>query len=306
MSLIRPAQWVTAIGVAMAVGIAYFLAARLSLSLLTKPDGVAVFWPASGVAAGALIALGPRARWPVAIGAAAATIVANLLGDRSFAGAVTFALCNAGEALLAAGLIERQFGSGFALDRLRHVLGLLAAAAFASAISGVGGTLGFKLFHASTAPSLTIWQHWFASDALGIVTVAPLLIGIAAAVRNPPPPNETVEGAVALAGDNGDEHACYLSTARIIGDCGADRFAVSAIAVAGGPLPAGVRRGSRVHHCPDDRVDDNLWHRIFRRPRSPDRRPHRGRPGGHPDDVALHARSCRAVRGAASARGGAQ
>src|SRR6266850_1092402 len=36
------------------------LAARLSLSLLTKPDGVAVFWPASGVAAGALIALGPR------------------------------------------------------------------------------------------------------------------------------------------------------------------------------------------------------------------------------------------------------
>ena len=44
----------TAISVAMAVGIAYFLGARLSLSLLTEPDGVAVFWPASGVAAGAL------------------------------------------------------------------------------------------------------------------------------------------------------------------------------------------------------------------------------------------------------------
>jgi len=100
-------QRASSIGLAIAVGIVYFLAARFSLSLLTKPDGVAVFWPASGVAAGVLIALGPRAKWPVAIGAAAATIAANLLGDRSFAGAVTFALCNAGEAMLTAGLIER-------------------------------------------------------------------------------------------------------------------------------------------------------------------------------------------------------
>src|SRR6266702_5898842 len=191
-------RWVSAIGFAGAVGIAYFLAARLSLSLLTKPDGVAVFWPASGVAAGALIALGPGARWPVAIGAMAATIVANLLGDRTFAGAITFGLCNVGEAMLTAGLIKRQFGSDFSLDRLRHVLGLLAAAVFGAAVSGVGGTLGFKLFHSSTAPSLTIWQHWFASDALGIVTVAPLLIGVAAAARDPPPQSEAIEGSMAL------------------------------------------------------------------------------------------------------------
>jgi len=191
-------QWLTAIGVAVAVGVAFFLGARLGLFLLTKPDGVAVFWPASGVATGALIALGPRAKWPVAIGAAAATIVANLLGDRTLAGSVAFAACNAGEALLAAGLIERKFGSDFSLDRLRHVLGLLAAAVFACAISGVGGTLGFKLFHGSTAPILTTWEHWLAADALGIVTVAPLLIGTGAAVRNPPSPNEAVEGALLL------------------------------------------------------------------------------------------------------------
>src|SRR6266446_4781347 len=191
-------RWISAIGLAVAVGIAYFLAARLSLSLLTKSDGVAVFWPASGVAAGALIALGHGARWPVAIGAMAATIVANLLGDRTFAGAITFALCNAGEAMLTAVLIERQFGSDFSLDRLRHVLGLLAAAVFGAAVSGVGGALGFKLFHGSTAPSLTIWQHWFASDALGIVTVAPLLIEVAAAARDPAPQSEAIEGALAL------------------------------------------------------------------------------------------------------------
>src|SRR3954454_10061763 len=191
-------QWANAIRLALVVGVAYFLAARLSLSLLTAPDGVAVFWPANGIAVGALIALGPSVRWPVAIGAAAATMLANLLGDRTFLIAATSALCNVGEAMLAAGIIQRQFGSGFSLDRLRNVLGLLAAAVFACAISGVGGTLGFKLFHGSTAPILTTWEHWLTADALGIVTFAPLLIGTGAAVRNPPSPNEAVEGALLL------------------------------------------------------------------------------------------------------------
>src|ERR1700688_778408 len=100
-------RWLGAAALAVAVGIAYFLSARLSLALLTKPDGVAVFWPAAGVAAGLLIALGPRARWPVVIGAMAATICANLLGDRSVGSAVVFAVCNAGEALIIAALIDR-------------------------------------------------------------------------------------------------------------------------------------------------------------------------------------------------------
>ena len=186
------------IGLAIGVGIAYFLAAHLSLSLLTEPDGVAVFWPAAGVSAGILIALGPAARIPVAIGAIVATIVANLLGDRNIWGATAFALCNAGEALLAAALVEHYFGSRFDLDSLRNVLGLLAAAIVATATSGVGGTLAYMFFHAPTAPILTTWQHWFASDALGIVTVAPLVIGIAAAARKPPPRSELIEGVVAL------------------------------------------------------------------------------------------------------------
>jgi len=66
------------IGLTVAVGIGYFLAARLSLFLLAKPDGVAVFWPAAGISSGILIAFGREVRWPVAIGTMAATIVANL------------------------------------------------------------------------------------------------------------------------------------------------------------------------------------------------------------------------------------
>jgi PAS domain S-box-containing protein len=190
--------WVDRVGLAVGVGIAYFLAARLSLALLTKPDGVAVFWPASGVAAGVLIALGPSARVPVAIGAMVATILANLLGDRTLLSSLVFAVCNAGEALITAWLIELQFGPRFTLDRVSSVLGLLVAAIVGTAISGIGGTAGFVYLHSSTAPILTIWQHWFASDALGIITVAPLLIGLAASAREPPPRGELIEGSLAL------------------------------------------------------------------------------------------------------------
>lgn len=193
-------RWVGPIGLAVAVGIAYFIAARLSLALLTKPEGVAVFWPAAGISAGVLIALGSTARWPVVSGTVAATIAANLLGDRNLWSAVLFAYCNAGEAMLAAWLVERHFGSGFRLNRPGNVLGLAAAAIVATAVSGVGGAITFKLFHSTATPILTAWRQWFASDGLGIIAVAPLLIEVAAATRDRPPLSELVEGTLAVAG----------------------------------------------------------------------------------------------------------
>jgi signal transduction histidine kinase/CheY-like chemotaxis protein len=194
-----PMRWAGSIGLAAAVGVAYFLAARLSLLLLTKPEGVAVFWPASGVAVGVLIALGPRARWPVAAGAMVATIVANLLGDRNIWSTLLFALCNAGEAVLTAWLIEHYFGSGFSLGRLRNVLGLMAAAIVGTAVSGIGGSIAFKLFHSTTTPMLTTWGHWFASDGLGVITVAPLFVELAAVSRDRLSRSELTEGVLAVA-----------------------------------------------------------------------------------------------------------
>jgi hypothetical protein len=56
------------IGVAAAVGFAYFLAGDLSRLLLLEPEGFAVFWPAAGISSGILIALGLQAAWPVSVG----------------------------------------------------------------------------------------------------------------------------------------------------------------------------------------------------------------------------------------------
>jgi integral membrane sensor domain MASE1 len=190
---------VGALGLVIAVGTAHFFAAKLCLALHAERDGVAVFWPAAGVSSGALIALGRGARLPVVGGVMVGTVIANLMmRDGNLWGATVFAFCDAVEALLAAWLIERRFGSDFSLDKLRNVLGLLAAAVVATTASGVGGMVAFKLFHGPAAPLWITWQHGLASDALGIITVAPVVIGLARALREPPPRSEIIEGVAAL------------------------------------------------------------------------------------------------------------
>jgi signal transduction histidine kinase len=194
-----PARWTGDIGLAVLAGLAYFLTARLSLGLLTKPDGVAVFWPAAGISSGLLIALGRAARWPILIGVMVAIVAANLMGDRNIWASCAFAVCNAVEATIVSGLVQHYFGTGFALDRLRQVLGLATAAVAGTAIAGVLAAVAYALFHAPKAPMLTTWTHWFTSDCIGAISVAPLVIGLFVAVREKPPRRELIEGAVALA-----------------------------------------------------------------------------------------------------------
>jgi PAS domain S-box-containing protein len=181
------------------VALAYFFTARLSLVLVEPVDGVAVFWPAAGVASGILIALGSAARWPVVVGVVGATIAANLLGDRNIWNSVSSAVANAGEAVIVAGLIHRFCGSPFELNELRSVLALFAATVVGTSLSGIAGTIGFVLFQGSGASPLVIWLHWFSSDALGNIAVAPLAIGLASLTRNLPPRREIAEGVLALA-----------------------------------------------------------------------------------------------------------
>jgi integral membrane sensor domain MASE1 len=179
--------------------VVYFLAARLGLGLVLEPAGVAVFWPAAGISSGILIALGvPRAGWPVALGVTLATVaVHELVGDPLWAG-TALGLSNAAEALITAALIRRYFGSDVDFDRPYQVLGLLLAAMIGPAVSGIGAAAIYRLWNGPAAPLLTIWQNWFASDAIGILIVAPLVVGLAAALRYPPPRSELIEATAAL------------------------------------------------------------------------------------------------------------
>src|ERR1700693_451293 len=138
-TLASGASVISTVGVALG----YFIAARLSLTLLEPVDGVAVFWPAAGVASGILIALGSVARWTVVVGVVAATIAANLLGDRNIWNSLSSAVANAGEAIIVAGLIHRLCGSPFELNELKSVLALFAATVVGTSLSGIAGTVGF-------------------------------------------------------------------------------------------------------------------------------------------------------------------
>src|SRR5262245_50760392 len=58
-------------------------------------------------------------------------------------------LSDAAETLTIAGLIERYFGAEFSLDRLSHVLGMLAAAVIGTCVSGIGGVAASVLLQPS-------------------------------------------------------------------------------------------------------------------------------------------------------------
>jgi signal transduction histidine kinase len=191
-------RWAGSIGLAVAVGLVYFLAAWLSYGLSLQSEGLAVFWPASGVSSGLLIALGSRARWPVVSGVIAAVVTDHLIMADPLRVGIVFALSDAAETLIIAGLIERYFGAEFTLDRLRHVLGMLAAAVIGTCVSGIGGVIASVLLQPPTVPILTIWHHWVTSNTIGFIAVAPLLIGLAAALRQRPRSGELVEGSAAL------------------------------------------------------------------------------------------------------------
>ena len=194
---LQPWHRAHSVALALTLGTVYFLAAQLSQGL-TLEDGVAVFWPAAGFSSGVLIALGPGGRWAVAAGTVTATIAVHAInGDPLWAGAA-LALCNVAEALIIAGMIHRYCGADFHLDRLTPVLALLVAAVAGPAVSGIGGAVTYRLFTGPSAPILGTWYHWFASDVVGVIAGAPLVIGLIGLAREPPARNEFVEGTIAI------------------------------------------------------------------------------------------------------------
>jgi PAS domain S-box-containing protein len=183
---------------ALAMTVAYFITAHLGLLLMAKPENIAVFWPASGLAAGALVLLGKSARLPVAIAVALATVTANAIDRGSPLAGVSFAFTNTVECLLFAWIIERFDRGGELLEDLRSVLVFLLGATFACAVAAVPASLALRLLGMSGAPLLDLWLTWFSSDAIGILAVAPVLLTVRAFWTQPPPPLIIAEACLAL------------------------------------------------------------------------------------------------------------
>jgi integral membrane sensor domain MASE1 len=247
----------------------YFLAALLSYGLALQSEGLAVFWPASGISSGFLIALGSRARWPVVSGVVVAVLADHLIMADPLRVGIAFALSDAAETLIIAGLIERYFGAEFSLGRLRHVLGMLAAAVIGTCVSGLGGVVASVLRQPPTVPILTIWRHWVTSNTIGFITIAPLLIGLAAALRQRPRSSELVEGVVALTTLAGMTGIIISLSQQRWETVVPIAWLVSNVVVACCTLPTRLWSGGRVHRIHNDRLHDRLQSRSFWRSRSP-------------------------------------
>jgi two-component sensor histidine kinase/integral membrane sensor domain MASE1 len=197
-ALFPPCKELTrAFGLAVAVGVGYFLAARLGLALRTVVGNAAI-WPAAGIAIGASIVFGRNARLAIAAAIAIATTASCLTIGRSPSLAIALGLINAGQALLTACLIERWFDRPFVFEDVRHVLGFMAVAGLGAAVCGVGGAVAMTLL-STTAPFWGISLVRSLAGAVGIVVVAPLLIALAQLWRERLSKGEWIEGAGVLA-----------------------------------------------------------------------------------------------------------
>jgi signal transduction histidine kinase len=154
------------------VAAAYFLAAKIGLTLATVGVTVTLVWPPSGLAIAAMLLCGMRV-WPgVALGA----FLANATTDAPIGVALFAAIGNPLEAVVAAMLLGRTVDFRASLERARDVLAFttfgVLVAPIASASVGVAG-----LVFAGAVPSsgvLAAWFTWWAGDAMGVLMVAPL------------------------------------------------------------------------------------------------------------------------------------
>lgn len=140
-------------------------------------EEVATFWPAAGMLVAVLL-LSHYRNWPgFLIASIVAQVVADIMwvGRRDIGISLYFGLANALEALIAAYLLRRFISERITFTTLKEVLSL---AVFAAAISPVlGATLGaagLEFLGLSRSYWLS-WQLWWASDALGILIVTPVI-----------------------------------------------------------------------------------------------------------------------------------
>lgn len=159
----------------MALGLAYFAVAALTVRFTRFEGGVAFIWAAGPLLLSVLIA-SERARWPefaaaCAVGSCAATGLFGL----GWPAALPMALVNVAEALLAAAALRRFCPTCSGLASLREVCGffLIAGLAAPACSAFAGAAVAWILVDSPYAPN---WIAWFAGHALGVATLTPLAL----------------------------------------------------------------------------------------------------------------------------------
>lgn len=165
---------------AVLVGLSYLLLAELGHLISLKAEGqtFATIWPAAGLLL-AVLARTPLRQWPTMLSAACVAILVSnvLLHHKPLLVSFGFCVANCAESCLGAWLLCRFVGTHLTMTRVRHVVALAILSAVLSTILGAVIGAGIVAW-AFGAPFFGAWKTWWASDALGVLIVAPVVLNL--------------------------------------------------------------------------------------------------------------------------------
>lgn len=172
-------NWLTQGATALGMGLVYFLACHVALSI-DVTNGAASVWPASGLLFGVLLLTPKRFIPSVLIGSLIGGAAANLGAGFPAAMSIGYSCINLGEGLVSRWLVRRYYPDAPRLSQPLNGFALIACGVTAA----VGGAV-----IAATLATLTSNAGWFnvlgtwaGSDATGVVIVTPVILATAGAV----------------------------------------------------------------------------------------------------------------------------
>ncbi|MBO0827365.1 MAG: MASE1 domain-containing protein [Streptosporangiales bacterium] len=164
-------------GWALVVAAGYYTAARIGLPTALVDGQVTPLWPPTGVALVVLCWLGPRALPGIALGA----FLVNVTLGPSLPAVLVITVGNT-LAPAASYLLLRLTGFHVELDRFKDVLGLVFLGAFVGmSISAAVGSAAL-VFGSGLSPAhfVSAASVWWTGDAMGVLTITPLLLVVRA------------------------------------------------------------------------------------------------------------------------------
>ncbi len=157
----------------LVVAVAYFVTAKLGLSLAGSIKQVTLVWPPTGIALASVLLLGPRVLPAITI----AAFIANLTTQETPMLAASIALGNTLEAGFGAYLLSR-LGFDTSLRTAKSVFALIIIGAIsAPLISATIGTTSI-IYHGigNWSDFYNIWITWWLGDMMGVMLFAPLIL----------------------------------------------------------------------------------------------------------------------------------
>jgi signal transduction histidine kinase len=151
----------------------YVIAGELALAIAFVHTSISPVWVPSGVAVAAVWRYGYRAAPGILLGA----FVVNALDSAPLWSSLPIGVCNMLEAATASWLL-RRYEVRQEMDRARDVVAFaMFAAAASTAVSATGGVSSLRAAGALPSEAMdTAWLLWWSGDAVGILTVTPLLL----------------------------------------------------------------------------------------------------------------------------------